>query len=603
MKNSDHITLSLKLAGEEDLLLGKGSQNQTRFSGIRKISKITLIKPVDNINELKALDTDRYMYALCVGLYDTPDSRNGYFYYFDPYSEEEEDIPYIVAPSLGIGRWKYIPYALDLIKKSLDKYVGEEVPIIVNEEVLRIVNEITPTIVQHKAEEVVETKLPPLVQTKLPSVVETKLPPLVETKLPPLVQTKLPPLVQTKLPSVVEIKLPSVVETKLPPLVETKLPPLVETKLPPLVETKLPPLVDKKLQRELSGLVDIKLPALVGKELRQLQNQAYSVTKTISRDLEGSALTFRLKQGRLTFKLYKGDTLKCSFDADIVVDTWSSNYLRISNVFYLKNNYEGVESNRFGYITYPKFCCYFRYNYEAVQAGAGVEGENYWYRSPLCMYFESGASSEYDKIVIESKAVLNDLDVKVITNPELDKEEYDHIIYKETFKETKFFAVREGGGTDIEGIGCIFPSLRNESDYNYYLFRNGFIPWTRGLQLPWYYSSYNTDMYADLNVDPSDRYIVNVGNRQGTQEGVLKNSQLPNITGTFSSSTHTNVDRNPTGAFRQRTTNGYGYKQGDQRVVTGNYTFKASNSNSIYQDGINSVETDRIVTRYYVRVY
>lgn len=521
MTDSDYVTLSLQLAGEEDLLLGKGSEKQTRFSGIRKVTKLTLLKPVDNLNELKALDTNKYMYALCVGLYDTPDSKNGYFYYFDPYSEENEQIPYVIAPALGDGRWKYIPYALDLIEESINKYVDSELPIIVNKEVIKLVDEIASPILQNKAEEVVT------------------------------------------------------------------------------------PIVENRLHAE----VNLKLPVLVSKEMLELysRHNKNTVSRTITKDMEGSALVFRsLAQGKFTFKLYKDDQLQSRFDLDMYGKTWARNYLRFSNVWHSRVDLD-VQGNKFGYLSYPKFCFFQRYSYAAGESGS-FSG----------IYFESGASELYDKIIIESEETLSDDSIYVDRNPNFEVVGYDQGAGGfEVNQESKLFAVREGGGSEIEGIGCIFPTLRPDmvisdaqkawfGSYDYYLFRNGFIPWTQAVILPNYYTSYHTrgeSVYSFLNKDPSDRYLVNRGATQDVVIGAKKDAELPNITGQFESSTHNNLRRNPTGAFRLRSSDGYGFGGGSNRAITYSYDFKASNSNSVYKDGVNSVQTARIVTKYCVRVY
>jgi len=66
-----------QLAGEEDLLLGYGSENQERFSGIVPVTRIRPHKVVDTIEDMLALDTSKYLTCNVI------DSNRGGIFHYD----------------------------------------------------------------------------------------------------------------------------------------------------------------------------------------------------------------------------------------------------------------------------------------------------------------------------------------------------------------------------------------------------------------------------------------------------------------------------------------------------------------------------------------
>lgn len=95
-----------QLAGAEDLLLGKGTQEQERHSGLVEITKLSLLQPVDVIEDLKELDTEKYKYAITMGSETMGDGKAG-VYWFDETSIAAESLPDIVESNTTItGRWK-----------------------------------------------------------------------------------------------------------------------------------------------------------------------------------------------------------------------------------------------------------------------------------------------------------------------------------------------------------------------------------------------------------------------------------------------------------------------------------------------------------------
>lgn len=207
----------------------------------------------------------------------------------------------------------------------------------------------------------------------------------------------------------------------------------------------------------------------------------------------------------------------------------------------------------------------------------------------------------------------------------------------------KIYAIREGGGSDIQGMGVIYPTLSTLSEQGtfeckkYYLFKNGFVSWGAAITLdPNFFHQYDNVAFAQLNQDPTDRYIVNAGVGAPTP-GIGYYASLPNIKGTYGL---LKTDRQPNTYFlsqsstvcsttrftvlhsdcsgcisvkiaRRRLSSGnpvQGYKGEDTDTRVGNdfyYTtmyFDANKDNPIYKDGA-GVEVDRIATRWAVRVF
>lgn len=87
------------LAAREDLLWGKAKVAQLRGANSVEVTPFNLIHGVSSIDELKALDTSKYFYAM---LYVSPDL---FFYCFDATeTSPADDITYF-APNTGAGRW------------------------------------------------------------------------------------------------------------------------------------------------------------------------------------------------------------------------------------------------------------------------------------------------------------------------------------------------------------------------------------------------------------------------------------------------------------------------------------------------------------------
>lgn len=169
----------------------------------------------------------------------------------------------------------------------------------------------------------------------------------------------------------------------------------------------------------------------------------------------------------------------------------------------------------------------------------------------------------------------------------------------------KPYAIREGGGSDIAELGCIFDGLRfgsggSDECYAFWKFRNGFVEWTSSKNLHTeLYHQYIRGSYARLNQDPSDKYRANVGALNSQTEGVFKEQSLPEIEGWANENTGGNG--NASGCFRKYGQGGNGASAGNNRNFWQLY-FRASWANSVYKVGA-SVQTNRIVVKWYVRAF
>lgn len=183
----------------------------------------------------------------------------------------------------------------------------------------------------------------------------------------------------------------------------------------------------------------------------------------------------------------------------------------------------------------------------------------------------------------------------------------------------KPYAIREGGGSDIAELGCIFDGLRfgsggSDECYTFWKFRNGFVEWTSSKNLHTeLYHQYIRGSYARLNQDPSDKYRANVGALNSQTEGVSKNQSLPNVEGglqvsgqlgTYSSIGLLNKgqDVGVTGPFYSDGTDTRWHVEYAERYRARGVRFSLSRANSIYKTGA-SVQTNRIVVKWYVRAF
>jgi len=57
-------TITKQLAGEEDLLLGAGTVDQERYGGTQTITRISLLKHVEDVAALNVLDSDKFFMAM-----------------------------------------------------------------------------------------------------------------------------------------------------------------------------------------------------------------------------------------------------------------------------------------------------------------------------------------------------------------------------------------------------------------------------------------------------------------------------------------------------------------------------------------------------------
>ena len=258
-------------------------------------------------------------------------------------------------------------------------------------------------------------------------------------------------------------------------------------------------------------------------------------------------------KGTLKIKTYDSSgNVTCSFEVTFLGDNKNFN---IRNVVY--SDAVRTSANKWGgtYIGHPGFCVF----YNIPNFGLSV------YDNTFCKKIEI----DYTDFSFISPSVT-----------------------QVTFVDTNLYAVREGGGTYIPNLGDIHQNLRNNvtasngDTYSFYLFSRGCVPFSTAIVLNTnIYHQWNNGGMPSVNIDVSDCYLVNKGSKMGQTNAVKLNEALPNITGTFSTAIYTSYDTTPTGAFKDRVTKTNYYASGNFNFTNSTWNFKASNSNTTYQDG------------------
>lgn len=104
-------TIKKQLAGEEDLLLGSGTEVQTRGGSDVTITKIHKVQPVDTVDILRQTDPNKYPTVQTLG-FETKADGVALLYYWDATSTIAEDLPWVVASNVeATGRWRSAPLA------------------------------------------------------------------------------------------------------------------------------------------------------------------------------------------------------------------------------------------------------------------------------------------------------------------------------------------------------------------------------------------------------------------------------------------------------------------------------------------------------------
>lgn len=154
----------------------------------------------------------------------------------------------------------------------------------------------------------------------------------------------------------------------------------------------------------------------------------------------------------------------------------------------------------------------------------------------------------------------------------------------------KIYAIREGGGTFIQDLGCIKNNYRlsgtsaGGESLEFYLFSNGFVRWTSAMTLNGnYFHQWANGNFGSLNIDSSDKYLCNVGTNAGQTLGVIKGAELPNIKGKYLASAYISPDTAPVNSY---------YRFSDQSIAGGE--LDTLNEGVFFDEKINKSELDRI---------
>lgn len=99
--------ITKQLAGENDLLLGKGIEVQARQSGDQIITKLTLLAIADTVLELKALDITKFVRAVMLSDITLGDNKLVSLFHYDETSGITDNGKTVITPDSvsGVGRW------------------------------------------------------------------------------------------------------------------------------------------------------------------------------------------------------------------------------------------------------------------------------------------------------------------------------------------------------------------------------------------------------------------------------------------------------------------------------------------------------------------
>lgn len=169
----------------------------------------------------------------------------------------------------------------------------------------------------------------------------------------------------------------------------------------------------------------------------------------------------------------------------------------------------------------------------------------------------------------------------------------------------KRYAVREGGGSYIANLGeMTYFNLNAQASQEVKYFKQfmmGKIEWKSGMVLNAdTYHQYNDPLLFlnTTNLDVSDIYLRNLGNKAGSTSGVVQQPQLPNITGGYGSDGSTGAPSgyggnwaaygaNPVkavGAITSRSNTNVGTPSTYTSAAGVYFNFDASKSSSVYSD-------------------
>lgn len=470
------LVIKKSLIGEQDLLLGRETQDQERAGAIYKINGMTFIKPVENIDELKNLDPKKYDTCFIRGndvIQQPPVGQplisegNNEFYYFDLLSEEVEDVPNIIKSNVTeIGRWK-------LAKVGQQRITAE-----VTKEVADATQNVVADVMQQ-----VET----LLQTEIPEAVENGLVKVDQNggQYRPDIEYSKGNYVKAFQRVGIGVQEKTFLVTANAPI--TQKPPLSTASSQTFGEVTI---FAENATIDEANYQEILAPKLTTKSFVVAPDKNYKI-------FTGGVIP----RGRMKVTFFKNASITGSMTI-----SWSGSALNdfsFSEVMYSRVLRQNAVISSLGYIFYTGFAIY---------------------ATPTDFGFAVKSTNQCDKIELD----YSDMNIVPNFNPT-----------GVTFDSNNCYAPRQGGGSYIPNIGSTFFSMKKsggattgDSD-EFYNFMSGSIPWTNGITL-------DSDLYHQYHsacvlptMDAAGRFTRNMGGNSSNAIGGVQEDAIREITGYF----------------------------------------------------------------------
>lgn len=468
------LVIKKSLIGEQDLLLGRETQDQERAGAIYKINGMTFIKPVENIEELKNLDPKKYDTAFIRGndvIEENPAGEgvlvagNNEFYYFDLLSEEAEDIPNIIKSNVTeIGRWKLAKVGQQRITAEVTKEVADATQNVVDD-------------VMQQVETLLQTEIPEAVADGLVEVDRNG-------------GQYRPDIEYSKGNYVKAFQKVGIGVQEKTFLVKSDSP---ITQTPPLSTASSETFGEVTIFAENATIDEANYQEIIAPKLT---TKSFAVTADKNyRIFTGGVIP----RGRMKVTFFKNASITGSMTI-----SWSGSALNdfsFSEVMYSKVLRQNAVISSLGYIFYTGFAIY---------------------ATPTDFGFAVKSTGQCDRIELD----YSDMNIVPNFNPT-----------GVTFDSNNCYAPRQGGGSYIPNIGSTFFSMKKsggattgDSD-EFYNFMSGSIPWTNGITLDAnLYHQYHSACVLPT-MDNSGRIAKNL--MLGKNVGDLQDESLPNIKGEF----------------------------------------------------------------------
>lgn len=527
------------LIAEEDLFLGRQGAIQYRGGAAYVASPIRILKIVDSIQSLQAVDPTKFDFALVRPEWKVPNENNdpveepvNEFYSFDYNSNENEDLPSIVKPSKVMpGRWKQVLVG----RSSIKTLILDEL-----EKALKNVN----AYIEKKVKEIVAIELPLAVEEVFGEIRRKG------GEFDPTLQYNTNDYVRAFVLSrgVITERLYMVTR---------------DTVFEPINYGPL----DGDIYMRNNGTIVYK------DNDKLVENPGYTRVFTI----QNFAKTFEVEEnknysvfeprqdtnyakGRMKVKFWKDDTVTASFD--VVFGGSSHKDFTLENVQYSRLA-RSVMVGTLGHLYYPGFAIYA----DDIYFGFSIEKTNL-----------------VDRIWID----FTDLSKEPIPD---DK----------PFASDRAYAARAGGGSYIPDLGDLKRNLRKPVDsdagcFDFYLFMRGALVYTGPLTLvrDIYHQYYDSQIVLPT-MDISGTHFRTT--KDGKPVGTVDQAGLPNVkwkgtlqsTETFEFNVGYQEEEMWVAGVNK---DGFVRLTHDKRFVESPYDYDAGRDcSSIYQDGVTDVQT------------